>query len=208
MSNSNYLPRGVFNFLICALVGAAVVIFFTAASFLEPAQFQTINPTFLMIGGLVGALVGAFMASGSSNTVIQSVGFVLVPAALGLMSTQWLYAIDGQVLYEAMLMTAAAVAVMAILSAMFPSFFMKISGILIMSLLVIIVVSIVGLFVAGFDHTWINAISLVIFMGLLGVDFVVARNSPPTLSIAISISVSLFLDIINILMNITSLTDD
>lgn len=161
-----------------------------------------------MIGCFVAALAGAFMASSSRNTVVQIIGFTLVPIALGIMSRQWLYAVDGQVLYEAMLMTAAAVAIMAILSAMFPNFFMRISGILIISLLVIIVVSLVGLFVAGFDYTWINAISLLVFMGLLGVDFVIARNSPPTVSIAIAISVSMFLDIINILMNITSLTDD
>ncbi|MCY9861148.1 Bax inhibitor-1 family protein [Vibrio coralliirubri] len=208
MSNSVYLSRGVFNLLISSLVVAAVVLFFMAASIFEPAQIIAINPTILMIGSLIVAVGGTVMASRCESTVMQVFGFVLVPVALGVASTLWLHSVDGQVLYEAMLMTIAATAVMAILSALFPNFFLKISGILFMTLLVIIVISIVGIFIAGFDFTWINALSLLVFMGLLGVDFVVARNSPPTVGAAISISVSMFIDLINIMMSITSLTDD
>ncbi len=157
---------------------------------------------FLLVGlGL--PLLGVVMSSNRS-AFVSFVGFniVAVPfgAILGPLLAQYKVAQPGVVSQAAML-TALVTGVMALSGLTFPNFYRSIGGALFGALSALLVVLIVSLFVpalAGF--TVIHYLTAGLFALYVGYDMYRASEIPATLDNAVDVSVSLYLDILNLFL--------
>ncbi|KDM90959.1 hypothetical protein EA58_14485 [Photobacterium galatheae] len=168
----------------------------------------SISPIILFLGTFLVAVLGSVMAGVRGNIPVQLIGFSLVPIALGFISAPWFASVEHEILYEAGVLTLLALGVMMIASAMFPAFFQRIMGFLMIALIGLILVSLVAVFFLKIEMTLIHILSVVIFMGFLGFDLVMARTVEPTLTNAIALSTSIFIDLLNIFMNLAQLLGD
>lgn len=208
MNKINNKNRSTFNFALSGLVALASLMYFGVASAVDPSLIASFSPLVLMIGVLIVAIAGSVMANMRGNVPVQLIGFALIPIAFGFISSPWLAKVDNSILYEAGVLTLLALGVMMIASALFPEFFKRIVGLLVVALIGLILVSVVSIFFLDIDMTFIHIISMVIFMGFLGYDLVLSREVDPTFSNAIALSSSIFIDLLNIFMNLVQILGD
>lgn len=201
MTKSN---RSTFNFYVSMLVATAALVFFVVASSISPTLISGFNPLIIFVVTIIALLGALKMASSFGNIPLQMSGFYLLPFILGIVSSPWLHKMDSGVLYQAGVMTLLALGFMMIVSSLFPAFFERIIGALTIALIGLILLSVLAMFVSGINLTLFHILSMIIFMGFLGYDLVKAREVPPTLSHAILISATLFIDLMNIFMDIAN----
>lgn len=208
LTNTQQVSRSTFNFYIITLVGLSFALFFTVGSLVDPALIAGISPLPLFIGAIVAMFGSIALCHMKGSIPLQLLGLALLPSIMGAISSPWLASVDKGLLYEAGLMTLMAAAIMFMLSAAFPDFFIRIRGLLVGALIALIVVSVASMFFFDMNMTLYHGVAIVIFLGFLAYDFIMARNLEPTLSNAIIVSASLFIDLLNILRHVYELLED
>lgn len=204
----NLVSRSTFNLYLCVLVCLTFGVFFTVGFSVDPLLLSNIGTIGLVAITLIGVFLSCAMCQMKGNTPIQLIGLMMLPIIMGVISSPWLATANTDILYEAALTTGMAASIMFMLSVTFPDFFMKIRGILFGALIALVLVGIASIFFFDMNMTVYHLCSLVIFLGFLGYDFVLARNTEPTLSNAIILSSSLFIDLLNIFRSIYGLIED
>lgn len=160
----------------------------------------------VIVVGLVIPILGILLSSFSSVAIISFVGFnmVVIPfgAILGPVLAQYELAEPGIVARAAML-TAAVSGMMGLSGLMFPDFYRKIGGALFMALLCLVGVRILQLFVPSLQAVGlIDYAAAGLFALYIGYDMWRASEIPATLDNAVDVAVSLYLDIINLFLNL------
>lgn len=159
---------------------------------------------FLLVGlGL--PLLGIFMSM-SSSALISFFGFNLVAipfgATLGPVLAAYEVAQPG-VVGQAAMLTACVAGVMGASGMVFPNFYRSIGGALFGALLALVIVRVIGLFVPALAvFTVIDYFAAGLFALYIGYDMYRASSIPATLDNAVDVCVSLYLDIINLFLNI------
>ena len=159
------------------------------------------------IGFMVCALAGAWIFNRSDNPAVSFFGYNLVVLPFGLVLNVVInvaYAgprFDGLVL-EAIQTTGFVTLVMMMLGSMFPRFFQKIAGALMIALLAVIAVEWVGYLAFGWSHGAMDWVVAAIFCGYIGYDWGRANAIPKTLDNAIDSAAALYMDIINLFLRI------
>ncbi|WP_210498295.1 Bax inhibitor-1 family protein [Vibrio crassostreae] len=199
--SSGTMSRSAFNSVISILVALASIVFFTVASFTDPATVAGMNSILLFVVLIVGLLGIMWLVHSVTNPAIKTALFLAIPALLGFTSSPWLSSTDSAIMYEAAGLTAMSAVVMMLLSAKFPDFFTRIQGILTGALIALIVVGIVGAFFMHIHMGIYHFISIVIFLGFLGYDFVLARTMEPTYDNAVVLALNFFIDLLNLFMD-------
>lgn len=206
--NADYLSDNVFLATLCLLVMLAGGIYFTVAINVSPTLVSQLNPLIMLGVALGGIVLGSLLINVAGKIPVQLVGFIIIPSVFGFISSPWVTNADPNILYEAALLTAMSCAIMFVLSGVFPTFFIKIRGILFGALIALIIVGVLSVFVFNIDMTVYHLAAVVIFLGFLGYDLVMARRTERTLSNAIILSSRLFIDLINLLIHFYALLDD
>lgn len=156
---------------------------------------------FLLVG-LVIPIIGIVISSKSKNPAVSFLGFNLVVIPLGAMLGPLLYyysITDPGVIEQALIATAFVTGMMALSAFLFPHFYSKIGGALFMALLCVIVLMLLQLFIPAMqDWIFISYLTAGIFALYIGYDIWRASKIPATLDNAIDVSVSLYLDIVNL----------
>ncbi|MDK9790639.1 Bax inhibitor-1 family protein [Vibrio sp. D431a] len=202
------VSRSTFNIYLSLLVLATFAVYFSVGFSLDPTIITDIGFIPLMAGSLLTMIVAVFMCNMIGNIPIQLTGLFLLGSIMGAISSPWLAMVDKSILVEAGGLTLIAAAIMSVLSAIYPNFFIRIRGILMAALIALILVSIASIFLFEMDMTMYHFAALIIFLGFLGYDFVQARSLEPTISNAIVLAASLFIDLLNILRHIYELLED
>lgn len=191
------------NVILCALFGDAMVEWMTGLS-----QGGMIFMSILMA---VPVIIGAFVAS-SHNPVISFIGYNLVVLPLGLLVSSsvslYLQAGMGDIVFQAIVYTAAITFIMIALACAFPNFFARLGGLLLGALFGMIVAELVALLFFRVNQTiwaWIGA---VIFSFYIGFDYWRAQQYPKTVDNAIDCAVDIYLDIINLFLHILAILSD
>lgn len=166
------------------------------------------HPGFMMILliGLGIPIIGISMSSVSDNAFVSFIGFNLVvlgiSAILGPMLARYALAQPGLV-ERAAYFTGLTTFVMALSGFLFPDFYRSIGGALFGALSALVVVSILRLFIPAIQGVGIiDYISAAIFSLYIGYDMRRAMDVVPTLDNAVDIAVSLYLDIINLFLDL------
>lgn len=179
------------NVIMCACLGDVV---------------SNMNPIIFLIGYFACALTGIFMSTKSDNPIISFIGYnlVVLPVGLVVSSVVSSYVASGMgyLVTQAMLITTIVTFVMIVLSLIFPNFFSKLGIYLFFALLGLLIVQIIAIFVVGrvpILFAWIGA---TIFSLYIGYDYWKAQSFPKTLDNAIDSALDLYLDIINLFLDI------
>ena len=205
--NENSQDRRGFNFILCLLICVAAAIFYGVVS--NTAGLLVGYPHWLvLIITLIGLMASAMMINQINNVPVQSIGFVLLPALLGVVSAKWMGMIDPSVFKEAGLATVMCVGITMLAAVLFPSMFRKAMGVLMIALVAVIITSLISTLAFHVHLSILDYISVVIFMGFLGYDIVESQDVPPTLTYAIALAGKAFLDILNIFTSIISIEED
>lgn len=206
--NEGCAPRAAFNLALIGLTTMMAILFLISATIIDPSVFAEGSMNTYAIAALIASVVAIVITHKTKNTWTALIASAVVPVVLGALASARIQQMDAGVATESALLLSGLAAVMWVLSSMFSVFFKRIIGVLTISLIALIVVGILGMFIFEINMTMYHIASLVIFSGMLGYDFVRARESEPTLRNAIALSLSLFLDLINLYFSITSLTGD
>lgn len=163
------------------------------------------HPTTLefLLVGLVLPFAGIFM-SASKSAFVSFLGFNLVAipfgAILGPLLAAYKLAQPG-VVGEAAMLTAVVTGAMAITGLMFPDFYKSIGGYLFASLFTLLVVIVLSFFIpALMELSIISYLAAGLFALYIGYDMYRASEIPATMDNAVDVSVSLYLDIINLFL--------
>lgn len=167
-------------------------------------------PTSLSIGGLIllGLILpiaGCFMAM-SDNFGISFVGYNMITLPFGLVLGPILNHYAPDVVQNATLLTAMITGVMGLAGVTFPNFFRSIGSALFVALLGLVVVRVIALFVPSLnDFGIIDYVAAGIFSLYIGYDMFRATEATRSVSSALKIAVSLYLDIINLFTSLLSI---
>lgn len=160
----------------------------------------------LLIVGLAIPIAGIFLSAMSDNSLVSFVGFNMVVGGMSaiLGPVLAMYAIQEPGLIErAATLTGLVTAAMGASGMMFPNFYRSIGGALFGALLALVVVSFARIFIPAIqDVGVIDYASAVIFALYIGYDMWRASEIPATLDNAVDVAVSLYLDIINLFLDI------
>lgn len=202
-SGSDEMPRGIFYLIIGAILSWGFVL-----TSLVAQTTATWEPDLLvlLLVGLGVPLVGIFLSAMSDSALISFVGFNMVVGGLSAILGPVLahYAeIQPGLIERAATLTALTTAVMGVSGLMFPNFYRHIGGALFGALLALVVVSFARLFIPAIqDVGIIDYLSAGIFSLYIGYDMWRASEISATLDNAVDVAVSLYLDIINLFLDL------
>ncbi len=201
-TGNDVMTRGAFYLVLgCVLTWGFVATYIVAESTSgwQPSLWEILG------WGLAVPIVGILLSI-SSNAFVSFIGFncVVIPlgAILGPVLAKYNLAYPGLVV-DAASLTAAVTGIMAVTGLMFPSFYKSIGGALFGALSCLVIVSLLSLFIPALQHfTIIHYIAAGIFALYIGFDMYRASTIPATLDNAVDVAISLYLDIINLFLQI------
>ena len=153
----------------------------------------------LYLGLVIG---GTIIVNVVKNPIVSFLGFNLIVVGFGVTLAMVVGLYQPAIVLEAFLVTTIVTALMLLLGTLWQEMFQKIGRILLVGLIGIIVVEGVMILITGTYPTWISVVSAIIFCGFIGYDWAKAQNSPSTAKNAVLFATSLYVDIINLFLNI------
>lgn len=193
-------------FVIYGLTGSAVAAHFTLQTTFNPNMWH------ILILGLAIPIIGIIIAQKSDNWFVSFLGYNMILIPFGVILAPVLREYDEAIIRNALLLTAVITFCMGLAGTLFPNIFSKLGATLFLSLSCLLLVRIAGIFIPQLnDLRIIDYIAAGIFSLYIGFDMWRASQVERTLDSAVDIAVSLYLDIINLfleLMKILGSNDD
>ena len=172
---------------------------------------------FLLQNGLVTLLVSfvltivgiVLMSVGKSKqSVGVSVGgFALFTLTFGATTALALTHYSVGTIAYAFLITACLAGIFLVAGVIFPEFFSRIGGVLMIGLIGLIIIEFVAVVLFHANQTLFDYVAIALFCGFLGYDAFLMSQDAPTVPNAIFYATDIFLDIVNILIRILNIMD-
>ncbi len=194
-----------YNFVI----GACIVYGFVLNAIIVATcsdLFITMNPIVFIVGYLICCIAGIVLTT-STNPAVSFAGYNLVVVPLGAVLATILPGHSAGAILHAVVITAVIFVVMTCLATIFPQTFAKLGRGLFISLVVLIIIQLVALLVFGFAGTIFSWAGAVIFTLYIGYDWHVAQSYPKTLDNAIDSACDLYIDLVNLLIDVLNIID-
>ena len=169
--------------------------------------FESLPVAAVLIGYLVSAFAGAIIANKSSNPVFSFLGYNLIVLPIGMLLSLVLPDSSTENIFLAALLTGVVTVIMMILAVIFPRFFASLGPSLLWSLVIGAVVELIAT-LFGYGGNIFNWLFVVIFSLYIGYDWHVAQSYSKTVDNAIDSAIDLYLDLINLFIDILDLLDN
>lgn len=192
-----------YNMLIAGLLAYGFALSAVFCFIFAPSA-ASINPIALSIGYLVCGFIGICMGCGAERTLTRFIGFNLLIIPTGITLASWIPSYSN-VVFQAALGTALIAGVMLIAAVIRPQIFEGLGHTLFVCLTAVIVVELLLILFFGTSSAFIDLAVIIIMAGFIGYDFIEANKAPRTLNNAISFSMDLYLDLINIFVRLVSI---
>lgn len=182
----------IINVIICALLGDSLAY---------------ISPLKIIIPYFVFTIIGMLMSSKSKNPIISFIGYNFVVLPIGALLSAAISEVGGigsSVVLQAFICTTLVTVIMVILSILYPNFFSKLGWVLLITLTILVIIEILSI-LFRFTIPFVSWISAVIFSLYIGYDFYRAQTFEKTIDNAIDCALDLYLDIINLFVDILSI---
>ena len=173
----------------------------------EFVLFMVRNPLLVTLGSLAGSIGGIIcMSIGRSreNLTLGLVGYALFSLTFGFTTSLALTAYDMTSISMAFTATAGIMIVFGCAGIMFPNFFARLQGVLVVGLLAIVAVELV-LALMGVQQSITDIAVILLFCGFIGYDVYRVTTAVPTFTNALWYAVDLYLDIINVFLRLLAL---
>lgn len=193
------LSTSAYNLVIGACLLYGFIINALMVKFLSPF-FIDLNPLVFIIGYFVLAISGIIISK-SNKPGLSFLGYNLVVIPVGAVLAICLPDYSTANIFSAIVITGIVVAVMMLLSTLFPNLFSKMGTALFIALSVSILAEVIAM-LFSFDGGIFNWIFVVIFSLYIGYDWYRAQQFPKSLDNAIDCVIDLYLDIINLFLRI------
>ncbi|MFA6339025.1 MAG: Bax inhibitor-1 family protein [Candidatus Paceibacterota bacterium] len=156
----------------------------------------------IIVFGLIMPIIGIFIAVKSDNPAISFLGYNLVIVPFGIIIGPSVNHYSPDVIRNAFGVTASITFFMGFMGTCFPNLFKNLGMPLFLALCGLVLVRIAQLFIPALDLTIIDYIAAGIFSLYIAFDMYRASEMPKTIDNAIDLSVDLYLDVINLFLNI------
>ena len=201
LSNSHFnLALG--GFLLYGVLVNVVISFVLSTHIFTSEQVIAI-----LVLSLVCGIAGIFVALKNDEPIVSFLGYNMLVIPFGLMISFVVQAYTPGVIFEAFLLTAIIMVVMMIAASVKPDWFRGMGTVLFIGLIGLIIAEVVCLFM-GINPTWVSAFSACLFSLYIGYDWVRAQEGPKTLDSAIDNALNIYLDIINLFLDLLRLLGD
>ncbi len=209
MSETGTISRRAYNLIIGFIVlwgvglDTAICMFFGDKI---TAAFQNTWTYLLIYLGMV--IVGCIIVHASKNPVISFIGYNILVVGFGIALAMIVSMYMPAIVLEAFLVTTIVTALMLLLGTLWQDMFLKIGRVLFVALIGVIITEVIMLLITGTYPSWISVVSAIIFSGFIGYDWAKAQESTPTAKNAVMFATSLYVDIINLFLDILRIVGD
>jgi len=170
--------------------------------------FVTWNPTAVLIGYFIAAIIGICMSAFSDNPIVSFLGYNLVVLPVGVVLSISLKEYYLTSVVQAFILTTLITVLMLIISTIKPEVFESMGTTLFICLSGVIVIEFIMMFIGVSTPRWWDWIVALLFCGYIGYDWSKAQNKHKTLDNAVDSAVDLYLDIINLFVRLLGSEDD
>lgn len=164
--------------------------------------FSSWNPTVVIIGYFVVAILGIYMNASSDNPFISFIGYNLVVLPVGVVLSISLQDYYASSIAQAFIMTTLITVLMIVVATIKPDIFESLGTTLFICLTGVIIIELIMMFAGICRPQWWDWIVALLFCAYIGFDWSEAQNNYKTLDNAVDSAVSLYLDIINLFIRI------
>ena len=198
------LSQGAFNLVLGGVTLYGLLANLLMATLGAPL-FARMNSMVLCIGWLLLAIIGILLSL-FKKLWTRVLAFHLIVIPFGPALSAVLGGYSGSQVLLAITLTAIITFGMILLAYLFPHFFSRLGGVLLVELLLTLAAYIITAFL-GFPPSIFTVIFIVVFSLYIGYDWYKAQHIEKTLENAISAAIDLYLDIINIFTDLLDLAD-
>lgn len=165
--------------------------------------FIKMNPTVLLIGYFAMVIIGTLMAN-SKSALVSFIGynFIVVPIGSLVAINVPFYEVSSVI--SAIVATAGVVAVMIIISSLYPRLFQKMGPALFIALLLGLVACVIATFM-GYAGNAFHWFFVILFSLYVGYDWFRAQSYPRTLDNAVDSAIDLYVDAINLFIRLLAI---
>jgi FtsH-binding integral membrane protein len=196
----NELSKPMFYGLLMFFVTINLLITY-GATFFGPDKYGT---GFFILVGIIIPFAGVFIHSFTNNIMVSIIGFLMISIPIGLLLPAFLNKISPDIVQHALILTMIITTVMTISGFIFQTFYEKIGGILLTSLITLILISVFNYFIPIIKLSYLDIISAVIFSLYIGYDVYIASKFEKTVLSALDSACHIYLDILNLFADIAS----
>ncbi len=160
----------------------------------------------LILAPIVGIIV-TLVGKKKRSLGLSVVGYILVVGCLGFTTGILLPLYDLSSIFGALVATLVVAAVFTVLGMLFPELFAKLNGVL----FGVLIGAVLGALICTFMRlpmVWYNWVILVVFAGFIGHDTYKAANDEPTVANAVWHAVDIWVDLINIFLQLLDIFND
>lgn len=172
-----------------------------------PYTFAAWNPTSVLIGYFISAVLGICMSTLSDSPIISFVGYNLVVLPIGVVLSISLKDYCLSSITQAFVLTSLITILMIIVSTVKPEVFESMGYTLFICLLGVIVIEFVIILLGLAKPQWWDWIVALLFCAYIGYDWSKAQKKLMTLDNAIDSATDLYLDIINLFVRLLGKSD-
>jgi len=162
----------------------------------------SVHPLVFVIGYFACCLIGIYLFTKSKVPVVSFIGYNCVVVPFGLIINLVVRQYEPALVLDAIRVTGLVTVIMMVLGTLFPAFFRRIAGALVVALFAVIIVEVVEIFIFKMHHGILDWIVAAIFCGYIEVDWGRANAIPKTVDNAIDSAAALYMDIINLFLRI------
>lgn len=178
------------NFAFCVFLNAQVTNLFLS------------HPVAVIIGYFILVFAGAFIVTGTENPIIAFIGYNLICLPIGVILTPFVNQYTSVSIAYICLLTGIIVAIMTILSSIFPDEFLSLGRFLLTTLILIIVIEGCLILFVGYEGHIIDYLVVALFSLYIGFDWQKSQICAATPYDAIACATDIYLDIINIFIRL------
>lgn len=170
--------------------------------------FSSWNPTAVLIGYFIVAIIGICMSQFLDNPIVSFIGYNLVVLPIGVVLSISLEDYYVSSIVQAFILTTLITLLMIIISSIKPEIFESMGATLFICLSGVILIELIMILVGIVTPQWWDWLVALLFCGYIGYDWSKAQEKRKTLDNAVDSAVDLYLDIINLFVRLLGSKDD
>lgn len=204
-TEANTLSSNVYNLMIGLVLLYGFGVNWIMVETIPTELVLAIPKLVFFIGYFIFATIGIWMFSASTNPLVSFIGYNFIVVPIGFVLNIVLARTNPEVVSQAIQTTALFTVAMMVLSTLFPKFFSKLGGVLFWSLLALVIADVIQVWFMNVHFSIVNYLLIGVFCLYIGYDWYRANNIPKTLDNAVDSAASLYLDIINLFLQLLRL---
>jgi FtsH-binding integral membrane protein len=201
------LTNSKFNLFLGLFILYGVLVNVLISFLMAGHEFTSAQMIAVLVLSLVCGIAGVFVALKNDRPIVSFLGYNMLVIPFGLMLSMIVQLYSPMVVFEAFFLTAMIMFVMIIAATIIPEWFKGLGTVLFIALIGLIIAEVICVFI-GITPLWISAISALIFSCYIGYDWTMAQAGPKTLDAAIDSALNIYLDIVNLFLDLLRIVGD